>query len=67
MPGIYYLLGKEDTSLSITLWEDEEALKASRPAADRIRSETTAEQNMETIAVDEFEVLTEQLVGQPRQ
>lgn len=64
--GIYYLLGKDDKSLSITLWDDEDALKGSRQAADQIRSETTAEQNMETIAVDEFEVLTEQLVGQQR-
>lgn len=64
--GIYYLLGKDNKSLSITLWEDEDALEGSRQATDRIRSETSAAQNMEVVGVDEFEVLTEQLVDQKR-
>ncbi|MET3934558.1 hypothetical protein [Arthrobacter sp. OAP107] len=59
--GIYYLRGKDDKSLSLTLWDDEDALTASRPAVDRIREETTAEQHMEILGVDEFEVLTHQL------
>lgn len=59
--GIYYLLGKENTSLSLTLWDDEDALAGSRPAAERIRVETAAEQHMEILGVDEFEVLTQQL------
>jgi heme-degrading monooxygenase HmoA len=59
--GIYYLLGKENKSVSLTLWDDEEALAGSRQAADRIRVETSAEQHMEILGVDEFEVLTQQL------
>jgi heme-degrading monooxygenase HmoA len=59
--GIYYLFGKDNKSLSITLWDDEDALAASRPVADRIRSETSAEQHMEIVGVEEFEVLTRQL------
>lgn len=59
--GIYYLLGKEKTSLSLTLWDDEDALARSRPAAERIRVETAAEQHMEILDVDEFEVLTQRL------
>lgn len=59
--GIYYLLGKEDKSVSLTLWDDEDALAGSRQAADRIRAETSAEQHMEILGVDEFEVLTQQL------
>jgi hypothetical protein len=59
--GIYYLLGKENTSLALTLWDDEDALAASRPVVDRIRAETTAKQHMEILSVDEFEVLTHQL------
>lgn len=59
--GIYYLLGKENTSLSITLWDDEDALAGSRQAADQIRSETSAEQHMEVLGVDEFDVLTQHL------
>ncbi|WP_223883740.1 hypothetical protein [Pseudarthrobacter sp. BIM B-2242] len=54
-------MGKEDTSLALTLWDDEDALDASRPVVDRIRAETTAEQHMEILGVDEFEVLTHQL------
>lgn len=59
--GIYYLLGKENTSLALTLWDDEDALAGSRQAAERIRVETTAEKHMEILGVDEFEVLTQQL------
>jgi heme-degrading monooxygenase HmoA len=56
--GLYYLLGKDNKSLSITLWEDEKALKDSQQTADRIRSETSAEQHMQVLEVEEFEVLT---------
>ena len=59
--GIYYLFGNDNKSLSITLWDDKDALAASRPVADRIRSETSAEQHMEIVGVEEFEVLTRQL------
>ena len=59
--GIYYLLGKDNKSLSITLWDDEEALAGSEQAADRIRSETSAEQHMQILSVEEFEVLTRHL------
>ena len=58
--GIYYLLGKDSKSLSITLWADEQAL-AGRQAAAKIRAETSAEQHMEILGVEEFEVLTRQL------
>jgi heme-degrading monooxygenase HmoA len=59
--GIYYLLGKENTSLSLTLWDDEDALAGSRQPAEQIREETTAEQHLEILGVEEFEVLTHQL------
>lgn len=59
--GIYYLLGKDNRSLSITLWEDEKALAGSQPTADRIRSETSAEQQMQILGVEAFEVLTNEL------
>lgn len=59
--GIYYLLGKDNKSLSISLWDDEEALAASQQAADKIRSETSAEQHMQILDVEEFEVLTRRL------
>jgi heme-degrading monooxygenase HmoA len=59
--GIYYLLGEDNKSLSITLWDDEEALAGSEETANRIRSETTAEQHMQVLSVEKFEVLTRQL------
>jgi heme-degrading monooxygenase HmoA len=59
--GIYYLLGKDNKSLSITLWGDEEALAGSQQQADKIRAETSAEQHMQILGVEEFEVLTRQL------
>jgi hypothetical protein len=59
--GIYYLLGKEEKSISLTLWEDRASLDASRQAADGIRDETTAQQQMEVLSVEEYEVLTREL------
>jgi hypothetical protein len=59
--GIYYLLGKDNKSLSITLWEDADALSGSEQPAGKIRSETSAEQHMQILGVEEFEVLIRQL------
>lgn len=58
--GIYYLKGSDDKSLSITLWDSEEALTRSEQPANDIRSETSAEQNMQVLGVEAFEVLTDQ-------
>lgn len=59
--GLYYLVNEDGKSLSLTLWEDKDALDASREPTDAIRSETTAEQHMDVLSVDEYEVLTEAL------
>lgn len=59
--GIYYLYSKDGTSLSITLWDDENALDGSEQAADQIRSQTSAEQHMKVLGVEVFEVLTSEL------
>jgi len=56
--GLYYLAGKDNKSLSISLWESEEALTGSQQAANRIRSESAAEQQLQILEVEEFEVLT---------
>lgn len=61
--GLYYLLGKDNKSMSITLWDDEKALADSQQAADHIRSETSAQQHMQILDVEEFEVLTRHLKG----
>jgi heme-degrading monooxygenase HmoA len=55
--GIYFLNGKEsDKALSITLWDSEESLTASQQAANSIRSDTSKEQNIQILEVEEFEV-----------
>lgn len=55
--GIYYLTGKgTGTDLSITLWETEEAMVASRETANQIRTEASAAQKTRIRAVEEFEV-----------
>ena len=59
--GLYYLKGNDDKSLSITLWNTKEALVGSQEPAGRIRSETSREQEMEILNVEEFEVLSEHL------
>jgi heme-degrading monooxygenase HmoA len=55
--GIYYLNGKgTGKDLSITLWETEEDMAASRETANRIRAEASAAQKTQILAVEEFEV-----------
>ena len=59
--GLYYLKGEGDKALSISLWESAEAISGSRQAADSIRAATSAEQHLEILSVEEFEVLTRDL------
>ena len=55
--GIYYLHGKGiDKDLSITLWDSEESMTASREKANRIRSETSSAERTQILAVEEFEI-----------
>ena len=55
--GIYYLSGKEtDKAISITLWDTEEAMTASRQEANKIRKENSEEEKPETGSLEEFEV-----------
>ncbi|XAS66737.1 hypothetical protein V3C33_14805 [Micrococcaceae bacterium Sec5.7] len=60
--GIYFLNGKEsDKALSITLWDTEEALTASQQAANSIRADTSKEQKIQILEVEEFEVTASNL------
>ncbi len=55
--GIYYLNGKEsDKALSITLWDSEEAMASSREEANKIRKESSEEEKVQIVEVEEFEV-----------
>ncbi|WP_255767660.1 hypothetical protein [Pseudarthrobacter sulfonivorans] len=60
--GIYYLKGKEtNKALSITLWDAEEALVATRQDATKIREETSQADKTQIVSVEEFEVTAENL------
>ena len=57
--GIYFLNDAENgKGLSITLWDSADSLTASQMAANTIRAETSKEQGMEIVGVEEFEVTT---------
>lgn len=60
--GIYFLNGTgSDKALSITLWDSEETLTASQQTANRIRSETAADQKITILEVEEFKVTASRL------
>lgn len=60
--GVYYLHGKgTGKDLSITLWDSEESMTASRETANRIRTETSTAQGTQILAVEEFEVTASSL------
>jgi len=60
--GVYYLNGKDtDNALSITLWDTEEAMVASRQAASRIREESSQADRTQIVSVEEFEVMASSL------
>lgn len=59
--GIYYLSSKDGKDLSITLWDNEESMTASREAANRIRTEVSAAEKRQIVAVEEFEVTASSL------
>jgi heme-degrading monooxygenase HmoA len=60
--GIYYLNSKEsDKALSITLWDTEESMVATRQDATRIREETSEADKTHIVSVEEFEVTANSL------
>ncbi|TFC52226.1 hypothetical protein E3T26_12235 [Cryobacterium sp. TMT1-21] len=62
--GVYFLTSLEEgKALSITLWETTYALAASREAASAVRADSSAEQAMQIIDVEEFEVANSGLAG----
>jgi len=61
--GIYILFDRENgRSLSITLWETEEDLRASEEAALRARTESAAEAGEIVLGVERYEVALRELI-----
>jgi heme-degrading monooxygenase HmoA len=55
--GVYYLVDRESgKALSITLWESEEAMRASEEAADRLRGESAEAASATVESVERYEV-----------
>ena len=55
--GVYYLVDRESgKALSITLWESEEALRASEEEANQLRSESADSASATIESVERYEV-----------
>ncbi|MCX4545738.1 hypothetical protein [Streptomyces sp. NBC_01565] len=55
--GVYYLVDRASgKAVTLTLWEDEQTMRASEETASRIREETARRQGQNIVSVDSFEV-----------
>ncbi len=55
--GAYFLVDRQSgRSVSITLWESEEAMRASEEAANQLRSESAQASGGEILSVERYEV-----------
>ena len=60
--GIYLLFDRESgRSLSVTLWETKEDMKASEEAASRVRTESAEAAGETIIGVERYEVVLQEL------
>jgi heme-degrading monooxygenase HmoA len=57
-----FVLGDRQTgrSIAITLWESEQAMKASEETANRMRSDSSQETGEEVVSVERYEVLQDE-------
>ncbi|MEV0961414.1 hypothetical protein AB0J25_02130 [Streptomyces sp. NPDC049910] len=55
--GVYWLVDRTTgKAVSLTLWEDEETMRASEEKADRIRVDTARREGQRIVSVDRYEV-----------
>lgn len=55
--GIYYMVNRESgQTMAVTLWEDEESLRASEEQANKIRQESADQAGQEIAGVERYEV-----------
>jgi heme-degrading monooxygenase HmoA len=61
--GIYLLFDRESgKSLSVTLWETEDDMRASEEAANRVRAESAETSGETVVSVERYEVALQALV-----
>ncbi|MFF5447827.1 antibiotic biosynthesis monooxygenase [Streptomyces sp. NPDC012888] len=62
--GVYYLVDRSSgKARSLTLWEDEESMRASEERAARIREEAAQREGQRIVSVEHFEVGFSSLEG----
>ena len=62
--GMYLLADRSSgKALAVTLWESEDAIRASEEAANRLRQQSAAGMGEEIRAVDRYEVVLAELEG----
>ncbi|MEV4917364.1 hypothetical protein AB0K47_11195 [Streptomyces tirandamycinicus] len=55
--GVYWLVDRATgKAVSLTLWEDEDTMRASEEKADRIRVDTARREGQRIVSVDRYEV-----------
>lgn len=58
--GLYYLVDRETgRTMSITLWENEQAMRDSDEPASRLRDETTSAAGATVTSIERYEVVTQ--------
>ena len=58
--GLYYLVdAKTGRTMSITLWESEQAMRESDEPASRLREETSSASSAKIVSIDRFEVVAQ--------
>lgn len=58
--GLYYLVNRESgQTVAVTLWEDEQAMRASEEGANRIRQESAGRTAAVITAVEHYEVVAQ--------
>jgi heme-degrading monooxygenase HmoA len=58
--GLYYLVNRENgMTMSVTLWEDERAMRDSETAASSLRDETTTAASAKIVSIERYEVVAQ--------
>lgn len=58
--GLYYLVDRDTgKTMSITLWDDEQAMDDSETSASQLRDETSSAAGARVVAIERYEVVTQ--------
>jgi len=58
--GLYYLVDRESgRTMSVTLWENEQAMRDSESASTQIRQDTSSSVQAKIVGIERYEVVTQ--------